>query len=403
MSAIDDSEIDPSINYRQYGKLPKGKIHRGVLPRRFTTVASIPSKFETILFAKPKETKGFSQGAPRFEKRVEKEGPGPGQYYGAGPDRLLRGKPESWSRKGWGPFASRARRIPPKKHNYFPGPGTYSEHPARKRNPQLTRSHKHIFESRSPKIAYNAEWDLINPSLGPGHYDTPVHALSSNRPRRVYVYKSPTGGGKLGGDARAREMKIPRPVFWRGGKRFIEKKPDTVSEPGAYYEPTFKPSNQRSAAGAFRSTSKKIDFIPKPLPNPAPGAYHRDDGAWNSDMRPSGVFIKRGTDKFGRVLEPKSRRPNPADFPAPGHYDPDPKPRRAPTPARIWVAPLHSKGAPKVRMPARSGSSAFVSRSPKGLEFGTEDKPVGPAYYQGVGIPPRRISFHNNVKRKWVG
>lgn len=339
-------EVDSSINYRQTGKLLTGKLHTGsitqtasqatnklaqigVLKRTRKTSPAIPSKFETILFNKKKEIKGFTRGSPRFEKPVIKEAPGPGHYTAYSPSSFVRYSGESYSKHGMGGFASKAKRIPEKKPNYYPGPGTYVG-PPQVQVAGTRGGARSSFASTSSRIRKQ----YINDTIGPGHYDQPGRAI--NAPQRVYLYRnpamckrahsddlssamSPSAAGESSGPSpsrRMREMKVPRAAFGGGGGRFRKKKINQT--PGPYkYD---MPSNVSNAASSSFKSNEQRNFMNKLVEGPGPDKY-QGHNTWRTNGKASGVFVKRGVDRFGRVIEPKSKRTPKSFFPGPGHYE----------------------------------------------------------------------------------
>jgi hypothetical protein len=85
--------------------------------------ATIPARFETILFSGPRERKGFSSEARRFND-PENDLPGPGSY-DARPAPLTAVKAESTGKKGYGPLVSSARRFSDRHFYTGPGPGEH--------------------------------------------------------------------------------------------------------------------------------------------------------------------------------------------------------------------------------------------------------------------------------------
>ncbi|KAK2949085.1 hypothetical protein BLNAU_16005 [Blattamonas nauphoetae] len=109
------------MNYRTSGRKTAGRVVKGVT-RTNTTVPTIPTKYVTILNPDCHEKKGFGQQASRFAAPVEHEGPEPGSYFHPVDYDL---KSDSFSKKGYGDFASTSSRFQRLKPPTRVGPGEY--------------------------------------------------------------------------------------------------------------------------------------------------------------------------------------------------------------------------------------------------------------------------------------
>lgn len=125
-------------NFRQAGRSLRGKIlhtrtsgqlgvtHPSAPPQ---PSATIPSKYETVLYAQPKERTGFGSQASRFAAEAVNDNPGPGTYASGIGSNLLRDAP-SIGKRGYGNgFASRTKRsgfVGAPGARGIPGPGQVS-------------------------------------------------------------------------------------------------------------------------------------------------------------------------------------------------------------------------------------------------------------------------------------
>ena len=88
---------------------------------RQRSVASIPSKFETILHEGGRENNAFWNRTHRFTY-TDNEMPGAGQYFKAqNPERMA----PSYSKKGYTGMISKSSRFVPMRRATAPPPGTY--------------------------------------------------------------------------------------------------------------------------------------------------------------------------------------------------------------------------------------------------------------------------------------
>ena len=97
-----------------------GMIGGGALTQQ-RSVASIPSKFETILHEGGREQNAFWCRTHRFTY-TDNEMPGAGHYYkDHGPERIA----PSFSQKGYTSMVSKSARFNPMRRASAPPPGTY--------------------------------------------------------------------------------------------------------------------------------------------------------------------------------------------------------------------------------------------------------------------------------------
>lgn len=407
------------INYRQTGKLAGGRRHTGAVNRGRNTASSIPSKFETVLFHGQKEVRGFNQQSQRFDRRIKQEHvPGPGAY--SRNSTFTSKSPESFSRKGYGSFASNAQRFRQPRPTYYPGPGEHDV--LRVALPSTVPSHRNVFASTVPRIPVQKQ----NPELGPGHYST-------SSPTRVYVYCSPSMSrahgdkdaaklfgehgmvGPSGSKRHIREMKTLRAAFGGGQVRFPPKKPKDVPSPGAY-NPNIQHTNHPAAASAFRS-KKERGFQPSSSPkdimyyrssrqdeSPGPGKYNTNYKPRQGKLSVHSMFIERESDRWGNPKVRKSKKMLPEFYPGPGQYDPEPErnvqvQREA---ARLQIVLRNKIGSDgRARSPPSRGSPSFKAQG-RITDFNFLNSPPGPAYYKHNGKMKASKSYHVNKTRKWV-
>lgn len=169
-----DSAYD--VNYRQVGTRSHGRLLLGQSNSKgqkaqMTSAASIPSKFETILYTGATEADGFGARVTRFQSQVA-DLPGPGAYHqGSSAESFS----DSFSKKGYGNgFVSKTNRWfkaqatgPPV---HFPGPGAYEK------TDWLGEKKKNDFNEASATSAFREKESAAlvakdEPIPGPGTYE----------------------------------------------------------------------------------------------------------------------------------------------------------------------------------------------------------------------------------------
>lgn len=351
---------DDRTNYRTMGR-GNGGVLRKRQPvwkreRSTPTPASIPARFETVLYKDNKERVGFGQHAPRFTHTRDKEAPGPGTYTGSSDVCAGRigNRSASVGVRGSGAFASRAPRLGDGSKKIAPGPGTYVP----EARPMSARGRDAV-----PSAVF-VEPGSVNPARfieksmpGPGDYDVGAAQTARPQPRDVGVV-------------------IPR--CGDGGERFPLPSSATPG-PGTYHDVRFRalvppPAPPKGAQEAksskaasethVRRASEAILSGEAPLRHgqaPGPGAYEPQLAAVKG-RTDHGV---QGTSGFrlGNSHLPRSWRPI-----APGPTDYNPKSDEAP--AEKGAVAVFRSDSPRFRRqrPAAPGPAFYSPRKPEAAQ-----------------------------------
>mmetsp|Transcript_21202 Transcript_21202/g.47802 ORF Transcript_21202/g.47802 Transcript_21202/m.47802 type:complete len:367 (-) Transcript_21202:148-1248(-) len=357
------------------------------------SVASIPSKFETILHEGGKEKDAFWTRTHRFSY-TDNELPGPGQYYKPKTNNLN----PSQSVKGYTGMVSKSQRFARPRRATAPCPGSYD--PVSGFLAVKSRKDFNFGASRafcqpivSPDYVKGRRAnDTSGP--GPGQYQVNVEITS------------PRYWGK----------KVP---FSSGTQRFHELKKAYGSGEGAGeydYESiaritgAFNELNKKVPSAAFRSrTGRKFDYMRaskdnpldtlKPHPSlgpslgihvdikpnqlkpemmPGPGYYDpraAEEFTSMQRMRHSATFVPSTLDRFGQPIV-RTAKYNPT--PGPGAYE------------------VLKDRSQKVE----ATMSAFVSSTERDVDIKPRTVAPGPAYYN-PNVTNKK-SFHYNSNHRWV-
>jgi hypothetical protein len=226
-------------NYRQAGRsIPRGSIVHartaGQLNRTHAltaagTGATIPSKYETVLFGAAKAREGFGSQASRFAAELVNDNPGPGTYSTLG-STVIRDAP-SIGKRGYGNgFASRTKRggLPgsaPARTG--PGPGNYDVQNYKATGTDA-RTVSRPFAPMKGGRALRPD-GAVAETPGPGTYNLGRHMDVHARDEG---YSAPTIAGRLDpGDGHGGH----RSVFASKAPRFCERSASDVRPgPGAY-------------------------------------------------------------------------------------------------------------------------------------------------------------------------
>lgn len=307
------------INYRQAGRsLNRGQILRtrtsGQLGRTHPAAppppsATIPSKYETVLFGPKKEREGFGSQASRFGGETVNDNPGPGTY-AMHASTVLRDAP-SIGKRGYGNgFASRTKRSSAPSAARTPGPGNYDVHTYRAVGSDVRAISRPFAQPKGGRaLRPDGATDADEQTPGPGAYNLGRH-LDSHSMRDGYA--APTIAGRVdAGDGHAGH----RSVFASMAPRFANAAASDVRPgPGAYdASPTSGSLGARSGGGmptsAFRSgvsrTSPRNAAARAPPPEEALG-IHRAPGAGAGAGACAGARASHGAQ----------------GTPGPGHYSP---------------------------------------------------------------------------------
>eukprot|EP00471_Norrisiella_sphaerica_P002090 CAMPEP_0184486546 /NCGR_PEP_ID=MMETSP0113_2-20130426/8033_1 /TAXON_ID=91329 /ORGANISM="Norrisiella sphaerica, Strain BC52" /LENGTH=394 /DNA_ID=CAMNT_0026868473 /DNA_START=181 /DNA_END=1365 /DNA_ORIENTATION=- len=392
-----------AANERRIGTKSGGRRYIGRVNRNHLGAASIPSKYETILLNDNKKAKGFISGSVRFKATQEVDTPGPGSY-----NTLGQRSSESFSKKGFGNFASSSNRFQGSRPTYYPGPGE-NELSDRFGGGSL-KDYRSAFDSRVPRIPRKRE----EHDVGPGEYYKPAS------PTRYYTYKptnalqasAPSRTDLSGGEREYRHsyhsnesngfMPVVRAGFNVCESRFPKERVAAAPDPGSY-NPQLAAFRSNPAASAFKSNQKRTNHNTTNL-NPGPGSY--DDSHWwrlvKSSGRPSRTFVRNNCDRFGRPMKRLSKSGLKSQQPGPGFYNPA---------APKWGNPDNKQLADtwvnKVRVKSRTQTPmhthVFASRAPRVASAPVPNHP-GPAYYKSNGLN-NKISYNSKATGKtrvWI-
>ena len=154
-----DAKYD-KVSYRQKGTVAAGQVLKGSVATAYAkhTVASMPSKFETVVYKQNGENKGFGSKAIRFQV-PEPEDPGPGAYTNKHIMNPFLRRSESHSKKGFGNgFLSKVDRFELFNYLEYQKPGPASYQPAANQTPNTKQSQSRplsVFVSKTEKLGKN--------------------------------------------------------------------------------------------------------------------------------------------------------------------------------------------------------------------------------------------------------
>lgn len=359
-------------NFRQAGKQLPGKLVRGFIqdPMSKTTSASIPYKFETILY-KNNNPRGFGASAQRGI-RGEDLTPGPGSY------DAQKTKPAestaSFSKKGYGNgFVSQTTRLLYRGYvNTGPGPGAYTcvENPF-----TVTHVDKRKDPKEEPQKSKTPAVDLP----GPGFYN-PERSKTSTLPHNravAAVFKSNTNRYRL-----TSSNPVPPPGAYEIDRALSEKKPfKHYLGSSNFMLPTTKKINKevenKMVVNELLGKSEEVEKLP-----PGPGHYFKADKddeimLFNQKIQDknSSNFMVGNVSRFGEVLQKKVKR---VEYPGPGTY----------------IAP----SAEPQEKTLVSGA-VFMSETAR-KPFKDMRNFVGPTKYNPELLPKK--SYHLNINKAWV-
>lgn len=361
-------------NFRQAGRQTQGKLLKGFIqdPINKTTNASIPYKFETILYRNT-NPKGFGASAQRAT-RHEDIGPGPGSYDNG--QVFSRSNTASFSKKGYGNgFVSQTNRLLYRGYiNSGPGPGSYTQND----NPFkvthiLHENHKDI----SDDLRKSKTSQLEVP--GPGHYNPEITKSSTLANSKVVnsIFKSNTGR-YLSADKNVN----PPPGTYEIDRALTDKKPFKHYFGSANFmlPTTKKTSKETEDKEVVNKILGKIEESQKSVPGP--GYYFKADKDDEMTLftqkiqdKNSANFMEGNATRFGEVIQRKVKR---IEYPGPGSY----------------IEPL----APNQEKTLVSGA-VFMSETAR-KPFNDPKNFVGPLKYNPELLPKK--SYHLNINKIWV-
>jgi len=359
-------------NFRQAGKQLPGKLVRGFIqdPVNKGTTASIPYKFETILYRNT-NPKGFGASAQR-NTRTEDIAPGPGSYDYE--KALSRESTASYSKKGFGNgFVSQTNRLLYRGYiNTGPGPGSYN--PVEKPFSVTHISQEHKRHNEDSLKTNPAQADVP----GPGYYN-PERSKTSSLPNpklAVSVFKSNTGRYKLTNGSN------PPPGAYEIDRSLVSKKPfQHFLGSSTFMLPTHKKKSKETENKELcNELLGKEDPIPKHIPGP--GHYFKADKddeimLFNQKVqdKKSSNFITGNVTRFGEVIQKKVKR---QELPGPGSY-------------------IQPSIGPEER--TLVSGAVFMSETAR-KPFNDMRNFVGPTKYHPELLPKK--SYHLNINKIWV-
>eukprot|EP00397_Hematodinium_sp_SG-2012_P043003 GEMP01047691.1.p1 GENE.GEMP01047691.1~~GEMP01047691.1.p1 ORF type:complete len:356 (+),score=70.37 GEMP01047691.1:60-1127(+) len=352
-----------AINFRSKGRHTAGVVQKGTPSvQQGVTVASIPSKLETVLYHDERENMGFGSHSLRFEEDRD-ERPGPGSY-ATTKHFSQTAESDSFGRRGSGGFASRTLRFRRGvcARMLVPGPGAYDAEKLERKHFGKRRQTR-VFEKPNngpPKLFGRPP----RCSPGPGTYTTKDESASTNVcassfkskfGQQTGVWEAPPG---------------PGPTTY-----FVDQQLQKRVKESA----VFKPPSTRKVLSVHPDLPVSTDLYDKEgdfvrqcgtmiAANPGPGAYDVIGVVDNG-------FSSKGSSMFqSKIMVPRHKE---LIDPGPGLYEPP-----------LW---------PKRHL--SSFASAFRSETER--QQGSMTAAPGPAFYE-VGVPDDRKSFHLNVQKRWV-
>jgi len=369
MSMEREDTIKP--NFRQAGRLPQGKLLRGFIqdPINKTTSASIPYKFETILY-KNTNPKGFGASAQKLV-RSEDLGPGPGSYDSE--TTLSTTNTTSYSKKGYGNgFASETARLLYRGFvNTGPGPGAYN--PLDKPFRVTHISHESKRSDTTPKLQPGSS-DLP----GPGFYNPDINKTSGVLNSRVVnsIFKSNTGRYRMTGNSN------PPPGTYEVQGDLVEKKPyKHYLGSSNFMLPTTKKASQETKN---KEAVDQILGVENPVTKDVPGPGHYFDAEKDDEIvlfnqkikaKNSSTFMVGNATRFGEVIKRKVKR---FDYPGPGTY-----------------LEVFDQNQEKTLV----SGAVFMSETAR-KPFRETKTFIGPMKYNPELLPKK--SYHLNINKNWV-
>lgn len=426
-------------NFRQVGVRKDGRLMMGNAHTHHShgSSSSIPSKFETILYAGDSEVDGFGTRQTRF-KYIHQDLPGPGTYESKN-DGSLEFQSDSLSKKGYGNgFVSKTDRwyrAGEKRVTYFPGPGAYKDTTFLQ---EKARNNFNYSETTAPFKATNSA--AIVPTdeqvPGPGTYNPT--ALDRKRNSRPMRYPRGHPNRPRSSSSQRPESGNQRPRSGSTNKRFESEthqsfmttaprfhgnyKDNKLPPPGAY---NVDGSSQWTAedvpSAAFASQSNRKGFEGLTPGDPGPGNY---DMYYAEDLRKAEIkaadqpnFRESNNTKFG---VPKQYRKAPDNYPGAGAYDPhkeyfdstkrkgffgsSTKSPRGKIGTSVGFSNATRQRANRGEARLMQTTASISSGLQRDIIAQTQIRPPGPAYYKPDANGAReKRSFHLNTQSRWIG
>ncbi|XP_067867040.1 O(6)-methylguanine-induced apoptosis 2 isoform X2 [Heterodontus francisci] len=312
-----------------------------------TVPSTIPSKYQTARFEIP-ERKGFGSQARRFDDDFhQSENPGPGYYdHSHGPIETFS---TSFSKRGMGGLASKARRLERKKNSQTPGANAYNIP-----SPFLSKADYHIGNSSmfQPPIAMKVD-DPKRWTPGPNEYNiSHVYLGKTNNVSAESVFLSKTSRDMIPPGT----LKVPSPCHYRVNHSLTRESPRTI-------------------VSSFRSKTIRLKYSNDTNPGPATYEPYKPMGQERMQFAHLHPWKKHYM-CISAPPFPVRRNPTP---PGPGYYD---------------IVDFHDP--PKHYM----SNAVFVSNTSRWTGNVQNKDAPGPASY----VPKKKgkQSFLYNIDRKWV-
>ena len=367
---------------------------------RERSVASIPSKFETILHDGGRENDAFWSRTHRFTY-TDNEMPGAGQYFRPRHAELVG---PSYSQKGYTGMVSRSSRFVGARLTNAPPPGTYDPrrgfNAINKKREYSVAKHSSMFArpivlpehttGRSAHIepgpgAYNTAQDFLAPEKKGKHMPFGGSSVRFTHQKHILAGEEEDNSGppapgsydpdsinRVTGALQAIHSELPIAAFKsRTGRKFDDlrhSQDDMV---------TLKPHPSMGPSLGIHVDIRSA--LPCKTITPGPGAYEpyiADQLLTLDKIRHSSMFSRTNQDRFGRPLDQKAEH---SVTPGPGTYE-------------------HAAGMSPQK--SQVSMAAFVSTALRGGLCERSTGQPGPAYYN-PSLANKR-SFHLNANGRWV-
>jgi hypothetical protein len=318
-------------------------------PIRVRSAPSIPSKFETVLHLGTREPNAFGTRVTRLKVNVS-EVPGPGLY--AQPI-VQPADSVSFSKKGYGGFASQSGRFTRNPFQRAPGPGTYAPATAG------------ITDARTWSTRGMAVFATAVARTDEKPFERRPGPESYNIPSTLQV-------------AKPRNSWVALPAFGTGGPRLMKQIPSAAPAPGTYDLP--KQDSEHACRSAFQSNVPRASFLGVDLSS--------------STLSAADKFRPHPSQKtaVGVAPMPMIALKSETRMPGPGNYDP-----RMPE----EIEPPHLAGAKCSAALAPSSHDRFGYPTDPRLQKEPSVVKAG-HYYRDTTVQPSLISssfFMSNTAR----
>lgn len=337
-----------NVSFRQVGCEHSGRIYRGLNTEAYLGAPQplLANKDDFPLEKPSEESSGFGSSEPRFSLSMKGVTPGPGQYASVPSSQATS---PSFSKKGYGGFASNTKRFHPKEFvSGVPGPGSYST-PRKRVDTHLSS----IFIKPKALKSDDSNRQLLP---GPGQYDPFLPKLPS-RPSAIFKSKTTRPDN-------AYIVQGPPPWYYTPDETLIHSNSQKVTS--AFKKP---------ANGKLTKTNMYDPHAPvEDETVPGPGHYTQESYQRTDSL--IGSYTLSELDRFGGTIHTRKAKES---SPGPGHYE-----------AKLPL--VH-----KEKLPV--SGSVFMSETQRDLV--KSNHVPGPAFYE-VSTSPRKKVFHLNLEQRWV-